>query len=50
MFLLLKARIKTEKTQTKDKIQSLLDAKKELIEVNPGGATAGAEVGFERLV
>lgn len=39
-----------EKTETKDKIQSLLDAKKELMEVKPVGATSGAEVGFERLV
>lgn len=36
--------------QTNDKIQSLLDAKKELMEVKPGGATPGAEVRFGRLV
>lgn len=40
-FLFLKARIETEKTQTKEIIQSLLNAKNELMEVKPGDATWG---------
>lgn len=39
-----------EKTQTKDAIQSLLNAKNELMEVKPGGATPGTQLRFERLV